>query len=158
MAVYKLLDDFYEHPYTLIAIHGSLEDYRLAYFLNLELNIKLERLDNDVNIAEQGNVPAFKWFDEENEVSWNLLKNKAKVVLDRTEPDLFGKNPAIQAKFLIPEYNKVDYFLKIDEEGTYKNEIPALIKIKKIPGIITAYKIDTQQLKSKNNLIFLTNA
>ena len=44
MAIYKLLDDFYEHSYTLIAIHGSLDDYRLAYFLNLVFkNLDLSR-------------------------------------------------------------------------------------------------------------------
>ncbi|QLE00899.1 IPExxxVDY family protein [Galbibacter sp. BG1] len=158
MAIYKLLDEFYEHSYTLIAIHGSLDDYKLAYLLNLELNIKLQRLDVDVNIAENISMPTFKWFDNEKEVSWSLVKNKTSIELVGSAIGLFGVNKAVQNAYFIPEYSKVDYFLKIDEEGAYKNEVQVLMALKKIPGIITAYKIEAQQLKSKNNLIFLTNA
>ncbi|MDG3582707.1 MULTISPECIES: IPExxxVDY family protein [Galbibacter] len=158
MAIYKLLDDVYEHSYTLIAIHGSLDDYRLAYFLNSGLNIKLTRLDEDVTITKNAKVPAFKWYDEENDVQWSLVKNKTAVQLEKPGLSLFAEKNEMQRAFLIPEYSKVDYFLKIDEEGRYKNEIQVLLKLKKIPGVITAYKIEAQQLKSKNNLIFLTNA
>jgi hypothetical protein len=38
MAIYKLaLDDFEEADYQLIALHTTLEDYRLAYFINQKL-------------------------------------------------------------------------------------------------------------------------
>ncbi|MCM5662551.1 IPExxxVDY family protein [Galbibacter mesophilus] len=162
MAIYKLLDDFYEHSYTLIAIHGSLADYKLAYLLNLEFQIKLQRLNTDVNIAEEKSVPTFKWFDDENEVSWALVKNKTSIEtsieLANVTTGLFGADKATRNAFFISEYSKVDYFLKIDEEGPYHKEIEVLMALKKIPGIITAYKVETQQLKSKNNLIFLTNA
>ena len=40
MAIHKLhIDEFDEVDYELIAIHTSLEDYRLAYFLNKKLPI-----------------------------------------------------------------------------------------------------------------------
>ena len=54
---------------------------------------------------------------------------------------------------LIPEYKKVNYFLKIDNETVY-NEKLILNKIQEIPQVITAYSIDADQLKSKDNLIF----
>ncbi|MBP6551633.1 MAG: IPExxxVDY family protein, partial [Flavobacterium sp.] len=42
MAVHKLdLGEFDEIDYHLIAIHTSLEDYRLAYFINQKLPINL---------------------------------------------------------------------------------------------------------------------
>ncbi|MPT36827.1 MAG: IPExxxVDY family protein, partial [Flavobacterium sp.] len=35
MAIHKLLiNDFISEDYELIAIHSTLEDYRLAYFIN----------------------------------------------------------------------------------------------------------------------------
>ncbi|EIJ38072.1 IPExxxVDY family protein [Galbibacter orientalis] len=157
MAIYKLLDDFYEHSYTLIAIHGSLDDYRLAYFLNLVFKIKLKRLDVDVNIADRVSMPAYKWFDEANEITWSLIKNKVNIQQKREDISLF-ENSSIQRAFFIPEYSKVDYFLKIDEDGAYNKALEVISKLNKIPGIITAYKIEAQQLKYKNNLIFLTNA
>ncbi|MCF8713411.1 IPExxxVDY family protein [Joostella atrarenae] len=158
MAIYKLLDDFYEHSYTLIAIHGSLDDYRLAYFLNSEFKINLRRLKTDVNIAERVNTSVFKSYDDVNEVSWSLIKNRINIEQIGTEVSLFAEKKSVKRFFFIPEYSKADYFLKIDEDGPYRDEIKVLVKLKKIPGIITAYKVEAQQLKSKNNLIFLTNA
>ena len=44
MAVHKLpLGDFDEIDYQLIAIHSSLEDYRLAYYINQNLPINLKK-------------------------------------------------------------------------------------------------------------------
>jgi hypothetical protein len=44
MATHKLdLGDFDEVDYYLIAIHTSLEDYRLAYFINQKLPINLSK-------------------------------------------------------------------------------------------------------------------
>jgi hypothetical protein len=46
MATHKLdLGDFDEVDYYLIAIHTSLEDYRLAYFINqLPINLSKSRM------------------------------------------------------------------------------------------------------------------
>jgi len=42
MALHKLLvDDFYDASFSLLAIHCRLEDYRLAYLLNMYLELKL---------------------------------------------------------------------------------------------------------------------
>jgi len=44
-----ILDDIIEDiDYTLIGIHCSIEDYRLAYLLNQFLNLKLKRKDSDI--------------------------------------------------------------------------------------------------------------
>ena len=50
MALHKLhVDDFYDDSFSLIAIHCSLEDYRLAYLLNKHLNISLVRKPQDLD-------------------------------------------------------------------------------------------------------------
>ena len=51
MAVHKLvLDDVFEEAlYTLIAIHCTVEDYRLAYLLNKYLGINLVRKSKDLD-------------------------------------------------------------------------------------------------------------
>ena len=55
---------------------------------------------------------------------------------------------------LIPEYSKVDYFLKIHSE--YENIVlrNVITEINDITRIISAYEIGVDSLKSKNNLIF----
>ncbi len=51
MAIHKLhIDEFDEVDYELIAIHTSLEDYRLAYFLNQKLPILLSKSKNEIQI------------------------------------------------------------------------------------------------------------
>lgn len=55
---------------------------------------------------------------------------------------------------LVPEYKKVDFFLKIDEDLNQKDLNLLVNAISQIPQVIAVYKIDTDLLKSKQNLIF----
>ena len=49
MAIHKIyIEDFVEEDYHLIALHTSLEDYRLAYFLNRELGLGLSKSKSDI--------------------------------------------------------------------------------------------------------------
>ena len=44
MAIHKIqINDFVSDDYELIAIHSSLEDYKLAYRLNKELGLQLQK-------------------------------------------------------------------------------------------------------------------
>ena len=51
MAIHKLqIDEFDDIDYELIAIHTSLDDYRLAYFLNQKLPILLGKSKIEIQI------------------------------------------------------------------------------------------------------------
>ena len=63
-------------------------------------------------------------------------------------------NKIIRTHNLIPEYKKVDYLLKIYNDGNYINEKTIVHKIQEIPQIAAVYTIDVAQLKSRDNLIF----
>ena len=54
--------------------------------------------------------------------------------------------------YLLPEFKKVNYFLKI--ENTNLRLIEILSHLNSIHQIATAYVVDVENLKSKNNLIF----
>jgi hypothetical protein len=56
--------------------------------------------------------------------------------------------------YLIPEYSKVDYFLKIHSEYESILLLNIIKEINDIKRIISAYEIGVDNLKSKNNLIF----
>lgn len=161
MAVLKLLDDFYEHSYALIAIHSMLEDYLLAYQLNASLSIKLKRhseRDKEGKLINEGDYPIYHWYNEVEETTWELICNS--ILQQETIlgiGTLFQSGGAISKKYLIPEMKKVDFFLKIDNGDTF-NTKPLLNKLVKLQGIVTAYPLDPNLLKSKNNLIFLSNA
>ena len=122
MAVHKLdLGEFDEIDYHLIAIHTSLEDYRLAYFINQKLPINLGKSKNEIqiNIKEgETKFSRFYYHDVEKEITWNLIQNKSEIVQQKNDNSqgLFSNiNIEVSTKvYLLPELKKVDYFLKIE--------------------------------------------
>lgn len=162
MAVHKLdFGEFDEIDYHLIAIHTSLEDYRLAYFINQMLPINLGKNKNEIqiNIKEgETKFSRFYYYDAEKAISWNLIQNKNEVIQQKNEnsQNLFSNiNLEVSTKvYLLPEFKKVDYFLKIEnmEETMDFFKIQSILNT--IENITTAYSVETNKIKSKNNLIF----
>ena len=162
MAIHKLdLGEFDEIDYYLIAIHTSLEDYRLAYFINQKLPINLSKSKNEIqiNIKEgETNFSRFYYNDAEKEVSWNLIQNKNEVIQYKkgSTQNLFSNvTMEVSTKvFLLPEFKKVDYFLKIENNEDTMNVSKIQILLNTIDNVSTVYTVDTNRIKSKNNLIF----
>jgi len=159
MALHKLLvDDFYDDTYKLIAIHCRLEDYRLAYLLNKNLNLNLKRKAEDLDFKYlKSSYSIFEWENELEYIRWNLISNVCKKEEDSlySSGTLFVNNEKVLKTFnLISEYNKVDYFIKISEETQNVNEKQILYKLQNIPQIITSYTVDPLKIKSKDHLIF----
>ncbi|WP_179333845.1 IPExxxVDY family protein [Winogradskyella costae] len=159
MALHKLqVDDFYDDSYKLIAIHCRVEDYRLAYLLNKHLELKLERKDADIDFKYlESSYSIFEWDNETEYVMWNLISNVCKKEEDslHSSGTLFNETEKVLKTFhLIPEYKKVDYFIKISDEIQNVDENLILNKLKAIPQIITSYTVDPLQIRSKDHLIF----
>jgi len=162
MAIHKLLiDDFVTVDYKLIAIHSSLEDYRLAFFMNRELAVLLEKCPNDIWVTINEGESCFSRFifeDPGNESAWNLIQNRNRITTmqSTTTTSLFDATglPIETSVFLMPEFKTVDYVLKI-ENMPASFEVDTIVeKLLSIKQITTAYNIDHKKLKSKNNLIF----
>lgn len=162
MAVLKLhLEDFDEVDYQLIAIHSTLEDYRLAYFINKHLPIRLEKKSDEVSVKiTEGEAffPKFFFDDLSNDIQWTLIPNKNEITIKRksTGQNLFlDTDVEIATKvYLLSELKKVDYFLKI-ENNVDTFEIDTVLKsLKSINRISTVYAVEPEKIKSKNNLIF----
>lgn len=162
MAVHRLLiDDFVTIDYGLVAIHSSLEDHRLAYFINRELSILLEKSNHDIGVTINEGESCFSRFifeDPNDDSMWNLIQNKAKVVSmqSNTSTSLFEDTdmPLTTSVFLMPELKKVDYVLKIENIPADIELEDIVEKLLTIKQVATAYIIDHTKLKSKNNLIF----
>jgi hypothetical protein len=159
MALHKLLvDDFYDDDYKLIAIHCRLEDYRLAYLLNKNLDLNLTRKKEDLDFKYlESSYSLFEWNNKAQYVTWNLVSNVCKREEDSlySTGTLFETNEKVLKTFhLISEYSKVDFFIKISDEIQTVNEKLVLNKLQTIPQIITSYAVDPLKLKSKDHLIF----
>lgn len=160
MQVHKLtLDEFDEIDYQLIAIHSPLEDYRLAYYLNQNLPINLKKSHCDILIRDKGGETQFTRFvfEDTKDIAWSLVQNQNNAFIPSVNVNqgLFADSYDFSAKiYLIPEFKKVDYFLKIEngevaiDTGTITNSI------KKINRVSTVYAVNVEKIKSKNNLIF----
>lgn len=162
MAIHKLdLGEFDEIDYHLIAIHTSLEDYRLAYFINQKLPINLSKNKDEIHInIKEGETTfsRFYYYDAEKVISWNLIQNRNEIIQQKSDngQNLFSNiNVEVSTKvYLLPEFKKVDYFLKIEntDETMDLSKIQSILNT--IENITTAYSVETDKIKSKNNLIF----
>lgn len=160
MTIHKLtINDFDDVDYQLIAIHSPLESYRLAFLLNQKLPILLSKNSSEIQIYFKKTEAFFERYTFENEEEdsiWELIENKDEITSLETnlKDDLFVDEP-IQSTtkvYLLPEFKKVDFLLKIQNSMVNIKEI--VDNIITIDKITSAYLINSEQIKSKNNLIF----
>ena len=162
MAIHKIyIEDFVEEDYHLIALHTSLEDYRLAYFLNRELCIGLSKSKSDIPLQVKGMKTSFIRFtfeDEKKLIQWDLVQNKNEIenIENITTTDLFSntKNSFSSSVYLLPEYKKVDFFVKIENADNEIDLDEVMVQISKIDAVNLVYSVAKNKIKSKNNLIF----
>lgn len=161
MPAHKLvLDDVFEEAYKLIAIHASVEEFKLAFLLNKHLELRLARSRKDIDFQMEGIRILFALYsyeDHQKYCDFYLVSNISKAEYQSTAESnsLFGENETTLKKgYLLPEFKKVDFFLKIEEETDTISEKLFLEKIREIPQVSLAYSIDHEKIKSKENLIF----
>lgn len=160
MAIYKLhIDESDDVQYDIIAIHTSLEDFRLAYNLNDKLPVLLSRDHSDLQVPGASGSASFCRFvyeDKQQDTTWYLIENKTLIdpAFEDHSGSLFADTSLREALpvYLLPEYKKADYILRI--ENLLQPVEVIINKINQIDRVSTAYTVGFQQLRSKNNLIF----
>ena len=161
MQVHSLvLDDFYKEEYSLIGIHTALEDYKLAYVLNRQLNINLKRDSSNLDFEKEKNnvsFSLFKYMSTRYDFDWSLISNSTKKTEKDTEKKPLSDSLLLFTEtktYLIPEKKNIDFFIKISGDVPFEFVSETVQKIKEINQIITSYQVDTNTLKSKDFLIF----
>lgn len=156
MQIHSLeLDDFSDNNYTLIGIHSTLEEYKLAYLLNQKMNTKFAKASYSLDFENKNNNASFSIFEFINpkfSQSWFLISNQFTNQLEGISKGLFETNEI--TTYLIPEKKKVDFFLKLEGDFNYDYIAKKVEEINGINQVITSYKIDPNTLKSKDFLIF----
>ncbi|GLB53097.1 hypothetical protein NBRC110019_21370 [Neptunitalea chrysea] len=155
MAIYRLTDDFEEDDvFTLIAVHSSVEDYRMAYLFNRYLKTRFVKSD-PVEIDEDGIFQKFEWVDSKTEFRWYLIQNgMSKAKVQENNFLLFNNLSNEEKVYLLPEYKKVDFFVKIEAPEEFLDLNNIVQSVQQIPNIVTTYKIAANQIKTRTNLIF----
>ncbi|MCO4293413.1 IPExxxVDY family protein [Solitalea sp. MAHUQ-68] len=134
----KVLKVSFDFDFTLIGISAPTRDYRLCWFLNKELSLNLVKTE-DIILTNKTNeeiyFSKYHQYFEESEQDYFLLTNKG------TEG------------FLVPEHKEIDFFLLIHNLNYQTERDTLLSKINKISITQTAFFIDANKLKSKENLL-----
>ena len=152
--------EFDEEEEQIIAIHTVLEDYKLAYSLNNDLNFKFKKVVPNLDYIIEGEkafFPSFKFEEPKNMMNWYLVKNKFKVeVLKKSSLGLFQTEATFTASYvyLQPEIKEADFILKIQGDFGVLQLKNLLEKINRIKGVVTAYAVDKLKLNHKEYLIF----
>jgi len=145
MATHKLLlDDDFEYDFLLLAIHTSLEAYQIAFALNKSLGLQLARRSEDLNLIKEKHQANFSLFEYENKrdyVTYHLFSNKTKTLLENVAQGLFSDEREILVR---------DLFIN----DLPKAKTKVFKQINDIPQIVTAYTVDIDKLKTRQNLIF----
>ena len=125
--------------FALIGIICHHRDYRICMSLNNKMEINLSKQDEYVvfnNKRMEDQTFSFYEYVNEEEDRYNLISNKS----------LKG--------FLLPEQNQIDYLFLIRYVRMEVDVTEILKRLKQIPIILGAYKLDTSKLKSRENLVF----
>ncbi len=162
MAHYKLiLEEDDAEDFSLLAIHCSEEAYKMGFLLNKYLGLQLERWHVDLDLSSNGldlMFPIFEFEDKRKYTTFHLVANvcSSKIATLQSSGGLFddSTNEKTVITYLLPEFKNVDFFLKISSEDQ-RDSLKQLVRsINEIPQVISAYSIDTETIKTKNNLIF----
>jgi hypothetical protein len=127
-----------DYDFSLIGISCHAKDYRLCWELNKILNIDLIRA-KDYEITKKNVKILFSFYefiDQCNYLDFFFIANRS------------------ENGFLIPEQNKVDFFLMLrgSVSDSFSKEI--IGKINSLSLVLTSFNIDPNQLRSKQNLLF----
>lgn len=156
MQIHSLgFDDFCDEEYSLIGIHTALEDFKLAYLLNKNLNTSFYKSKEDLNFENEqinASFSVFNYSSNKYDFDWFLIANSSKRENQKESNELLLTSET--KTYLIPEKKKVDFFIKISGDVEYSLVVEIVDKIKKIDQVITSYSVDKNSLKSKDFLIF----
>ncbi len=154
MIVHRLSNDFFDDNFRLIAIHTTMEDYRLVYFLNKNLKLRFSKSyeRSDLKDTESGFCfPYFRWYDENSKLTWHCFANRLVYEKKTSGFSLFDQVESVS--YLINSKKKIDFFVKIDGQERIK-EKEIISKIVTIPNVSAVYTIEAETLNSKHKLIF----
>ncbi|WP_442847004.1 IPExxxVDY family protein [Leeuwenhoekiella sp. H156] len=159
MGSYKLLlDEAFDFDFNLIAIHCSLEQYRLAFLINKYAGLRLSSSEDVHFYAKQlkYSFGTMRYEDSKNYLNYTLISNHFKLRYSQvlTANALFAESEHFKTFNLVPEVKNADYLLKVESDEDNAPCTKLLGQLNRIPHIISAYQIDVSALKSKQNLIF----
>ncbi|MCV6631265.1 MAG: IPExxxVDY family protein [Flavobacteriaceae bacterium] len=153
MTVWNLEGDFLEDPYLLFGIRTTIESFSIAFKINAVTDLLLKRRNKDGEWKPHGSVPIYDFFDKKQQCNWTLFPNKLLVEKTSIGSDLFASQIQTLWYFMVPEHKQADYLLMVDSQEL--SDVEGMIKaIQNVSDVVAMYRIDTEELKTTNHLMF----
>jgi hypothetical protein len=149
------LDDFMIDDFALIAIITPLENFKLAYHINKNLEIAFVKEREDIEIITGENLHHFTHYsydDANTGTHWRLIENQSTQNSFKVTGDTIIFDEYSSTTHFLPEFKTVDYLIKIEDYDEYMDLNPLITQLLKIKNISTVYQIDNDIIKSKKNL------
>ncbi len=124
-----------DHEFKIIGVVSPLVAYRLCYFLNKALLLRLARImDLPARESIDDGYQLFKYTDHKRQNNWYLISNK------------------LESQLLVPDLKHIDYFLLADGLPHSLTLEKVAATIRKISLVQTAQTIHPNQVKGVTNL------
>ncbi|MEQ8903944.1 IPExxxVDY family protein [Ekhidna sp.] len=137
------LDGGYSIDFELFGLVCNKKEYKLAWHLNQSLDISLiKQEDIRIEYADNTSILISNYLYETEYVLFELLQNK-----------LVGSG-SIKSQLLMPELKQFDYLLKFKDQTHELTSENVSVRIKEIPIIEYAMRLNFDTLKSKENLLY----
>lgn len=133
----------YTYDFDLLGISSQEKEYTLAWHVNRQLGLNLEKSD-DIVLDFKGDhrlVFSNLSFQTENS-TFMLIRNKA---VESSKPGNY---------FLLPELKELDYLVLLEGEEDFFSSANVFLNLRTLSSIQFITKVEVQNLKSKDNLIF----
>lgn len=144
-------DDFYLKEATVYGIVCELPSYRLGFYLNQALNLKLCRCKHDRELYWKDIVLLYPEFDYEDSikmVTWHLTANKeARIRADHQANEQQAAIP------LVSDLKQFDYFLWFEDEHNIEIASSLNLQLKALPYVRAFQSIETSSSKHIKNLL-----
>lgn len=133
----------YDFDFVLFGLNANVKPHKLAWYINKEQGLSFAKTDDlIIEFNKSKHIRILHFIHEDEFCKYRILKNRS----ESTE-DAFDA-------FLLPELKQFDYLMILENESTNFNENVFFDKIKQIPFVQFAIKVDLSTLKSRENLIF----
>jgi hypothetical protein len=134
----------YSYDFTVLGLTSVAKEYKLAWSMNHALHLNLKK-QNDITIQFLNNssLVISNYLHQSENSSIRLLKNKS-----------FAVGDDINSLYLVPELKNMDYLILINDEAGAIDVQEIIENISRLDIVEFVTRIDTEKLKSKENLIF----
>ncbi len=130
----------HDYEFHLLGIASHLPDYRLCWSINRQMGLDLGKSEKPLKTLQKDKLTyvsfdVFCYTDPETQVEYNLIDN----IYDGIR--------------LVPEQKQADYLFLV--RGIQDSDLTRIQQsINKIDQVLTSFKIEVEELKSKEKLLF----